>query len=159
MEPAMTQYLTEKETEEEMLQGYNDGFDKDSVNPGSNHSYSYRHGFRNAWRDRGLLPLAPSADYLRKRAKICQMLDMGVQLSINQARKQYITKLRKREWVCKTDHIEIHIDEGMGLPLLGPWIKLYSLSNPENDPINPQMLAIIQFDLDKPVYEPYLEFE
>jgi hypothetical protein len=37
---------------DDMVQGYRDGFDLNSPKPSSNRSYSYRHGFKNGRADK-----------------------------------------------------------------------------------------------------------
>lgn len=55
-------------SEDEMLQGYLDGFDPESPDPSDNRSKSYRHGFANGRDDRAHKPRA-SASTLRQEAK------------------------------------------------------------------------------------------
>lgn len=54
--------------EEEMLEGFLDGFDLDSPEPSDNRSRSYRHGFANGRDDRRRQPRA-SAQELRRLAE------------------------------------------------------------------------------------------
>lgn len=59
----MTVRLTSKDmakapkwVDDECQHGYRDGFQADAVEPGPNRHPAYVHGFRNAMRDRRLLP-------------------------------------------------------------------------------------------------------
>lgn len=62
---------------DEMIQGYLDGFDLNNPEPSGNRSFSYRHGFANGRDDvRGEPRLAASE--LRKLAQEAMLLDEGV---------------------------------------------------------------------------------
>jgi len=49
----------------EMVQGYMDGFDLDNPEPSDNRSHSYRHGFANGCADKTGKPAFPSAQVAR----------------------------------------------------------------------------------------------
>jgi hypothetical protein len=68
--------MTRKEAEDEMMQGFMDGYDRDAPEPSENRSHSYRHGFANGLRDRGILNDGATADWLRSRAESCITADM-----------------------------------------------------------------------------------
>jgi hypothetical protein len=59
---------------DEMVQGYLDGFDLNNPEPSENRSHSYRHGFANARDDRAGMPRA-SAQTLREMADRAMDLD------------------------------------------------------------------------------------
>ncbi len=46
--------MTPKEAEQEMVDGFSDGYDRDCPEPSHNRSHSYRHGFANGRDDIGL---------------------------------------------------------------------------------------------------------
>ena len=81
---------------------------------------------------------------------------MSEHISINEAAKTGVTRLRRDNWVNPDDHIEIYIaDQVKGWA--GPWVKLWS---PINEPIlkqdNPQMLLITSVgDTDDKCWTPY----
>ena len=52
---------------DELVEGYLDGFNLDNPEPSANRSESYRHGFANGRDDRAGMPRA-SADALRREA-------------------------------------------------------------------------------------------
>lgn len=62
---------------DEMVQGYLDGWDLDNPEPSENRSYSYRHGFANARDDRAGKPRA-LAHVLREMADIAMERDSEV---------------------------------------------------------------------------------
>jgi hypothetical protein len=66
--------MTRKEAEDEMMQGFMDGYDRDAPEPSANRSYSYRHGFANGRDDRRGSPRA-TAQWLRERAETCITVD------------------------------------------------------------------------------------
>jgi len=55
--------------EDEMLNGYLDGFDPDSPEPSENRSHAYRHGFSNGRDDLSRRPRATAA-ILREEAEL-----------------------------------------------------------------------------------------
>ncbi len=61
--------MKERPANDEMVQGYMDGFDPCSPEPSENRSASYRHGFANARDDRARSPRA-SAQTLREWADL-----------------------------------------------------------------------------------------
>jgi hypothetical protein len=44
--------MTERPANDEMVQGYREGFDLDAPSPSANRSHSYRHGFKNGRADK-----------------------------------------------------------------------------------------------------------
>lgn len=77
----------------------------------------------------------------------------GNLLSIHEAARKGITKLRLPKWVNPMDHIEITILERGNI---GPWIKLWSpINKPVMQTTDPQSLLITIFDLDEKSYEPF----
>ena len=85
---------------------------------------------------------------------------MTEHISINEAIKTGVTKLRLDHWANPDDHIEIHIvDKIKGW--IGPWVKLWS---PINEPIlkqeNPQKMLITTIgDLNDKCWSPYLDLD
>lgn len=61
--------------EDEMLEGYLDGFRADSPEPSGNRSKSYCHGFRNGRDDLARNPRT-TADYLRQQAEEAIKMDL-----------------------------------------------------------------------------------
>lgn len=59
--------MGERPANAEMIEGFRDGYDLDAPEPSANRSASYRHGFANGRRDRGVLPPVP-VDELHRRA-------------------------------------------------------------------------------------------
>lgn len=59
---------------DDMIQGYNDGFDRDAVSPGPNRSASYVHGWKNGRDDRLGTPRATAAE-LRAKGDEAMRLD------------------------------------------------------------------------------------
>lgn len=68
---------TNQPANDDMLQGYLDGFDLSSPEPSSNRSHSYRHGFANGRDDRHNKPRA-SASELRSLAREAMEADRNV---------------------------------------------------------------------------------
>mgnify|MGYP001585447743 CR=1 FL=1 len=66
--------MTRKEAEDDMVQGFTDGYDLDAPEPSANRSCSYRHGFANGRDDRRHEPRAPAA-WLREYAEACIAAD------------------------------------------------------------------------------------
>lgn len=52
---------TRRPANDEMVQGYMDGWDLDAPEPSANRSHSYRHGFANGRDDRANKPRASAA--------------------------------------------------------------------------------------------------
>ena len=63
-------------TEDEMVEGYLDGFNLSSPEPSDNRSFSYRHGFANGRDDRAGKPRA-LASILREEAEIAIAKDQA----------------------------------------------------------------------------------
>ncbi len=61
--------------EDEMVQGYMDGFDLSSPEPSSNRSYSYRHGFKNGRADKSGKPFWSNIQEARDLAEVCIAAD------------------------------------------------------------------------------------
>jgi hypothetical protein len=68
--------MTRKEAEDDMVQGFMDGYDLNAPAPSGNRSHSYRHGFANGRRDKGLLPLWGNIAQAREMAENCIVADM-----------------------------------------------------------------------------------
>ena len=66
--------MPNREANQEMVDGYMDGFDLDAPEPSSNRSYSYRHGFANGRDDRRGTPRAVAA-VLRAQAEAAMECD------------------------------------------------------------------------------------
>jgi hypothetical protein len=60
---------------DEMVEGYLDGFDLDNPEPSDNRSHSYRHGFANGRADKTGKPAFPSAEVARLRAEAAMEMD------------------------------------------------------------------------------------
>jgi hypothetical protein len=60
--------MSERLANDEMVQGFMDGYDLTAPEPSSNRSASYRHGFMCARIDKGIVPHQGPADHLRKLA-------------------------------------------------------------------------------------------
>jgi hypothetical protein len=56
---------TRRPANDEMVDGYRDGFDLSSPEPSANRSHSYRHGFANGRDDRAGRPRASYAELVR----------------------------------------------------------------------------------------------
>ncbi len=56
---------------DEMVQGFRDGYDLDAPEPGDNHSHSYRHGFKAGRND--VMPYGNGPFYGLSFAQITQM--------------------------------------------------------------------------------------
>lgn len=57
-----------KPANDEMVQGFRDGYDLTAPEPSGNRSNSYRHGFKVARIDKGILPYQGGPDHLGKLA-------------------------------------------------------------------------------------------
>ena len=77
-------------------------------------------------------------------------------ISINEAVKTGVTKLRLDHWTDSKDHIEIHIaDQIKGW--VGPWVKFWSPTLEHIGRENPYETLITEFDADDKCWSPYLE--
>jgi hypothetical protein len=72
-------------------------------------------------------------------------------ISINEAARAGIDRLRKPLWANPLDHLKIDIIDGE----LGPWLHVFAPFNKECNGRDPVDILIIQMDLDKPEYEIY----
>lgn len=77
---------------------------------------------------------------------------MTEHISINEAIKTGVTKLRRDNWADPADHIEIHITD-QGWP--EPWIKLWSPTLEYVGMKNPHKLIITEFNCDDKCWTPY----
>jgi hypothetical protein len=67
--------MTGKPANDEMVEGYRDGFNLDIPEPSDNRSFSYHHGFKNGRADKnGKLSFA-SAGFARYQAQIAMEKD------------------------------------------------------------------------------------
>jgi hypothetical protein len=57
--------MSERPANDEMIQGFRDGYDLTAPEPSANRSASYRHGFMCARIDKGIVPYQGPADHLR----------------------------------------------------------------------------------------------
>lgn len=74
-------------------------------------------------------------------------------VSINEAAKRGIAKLRLDRWANPEDHIKIDVGSD---GTLGPWVRLYSPANEILGQRNPQELLIwLIGDLNEAVWRPY----
>jgi|HubBroStandDraft_6_1064221.scaffolds.fasta_scaffold00050_99 hypothetical protein len=60
--------MSERPANDEMVQGFLDGYDLTAPEPSANRSASYRHGFMCARIDKGVVPYQGPADQLRRLA-------------------------------------------------------------------------------------------
>lgn len=76
-------------------------------------------------------------------------------LSLNDAVKFHIPRLRMPHWSNPKDYIRIEITEDGEI---GPWFHLYSPGNRSLGKPNPWpvLWALVEVDLDRKVYLPYL---
>jgi hypothetical protein len=65
----------ERPANDEMVQGYRDGFDLNSPEPSENRSASYRHGFANGRADRAGKSRGLSVEELSRRAELAMEQD------------------------------------------------------------------------------------
>lgn len=63
----------------EMVEGFRDGYDLQSLEPGENRSHSYRHGFMCGRIDKGVIKFSGTADDLRKAADAAMEKDAASQ--------------------------------------------------------------------------------
>lgn len=75
-------------------------------------------------------------------------------ISINDAGKAGITRLRLDHWTDPEDHIEIHITVSGEL---GPWIKFWSPTLERIGMKNPYEVIISEFDCDEKCWRPYTD--
>ncbi len=66
------------EANDEMVEGYLDGFDPSSPEPSDNRSHSYRHGFANGRADIERRHAFPSTDLARYRAEEAMQKDASL---------------------------------------------------------------------------------
>jgi hypothetical protein len=66
--------MTRRTANDEMVQGYLDGFDADNPEPSANRTHSYRHGFANGRDDLRGKPRATAVE-LRQQAEVAMLLD------------------------------------------------------------------------------------
>lgn len=71
-------------------------------------------------------------------------------ISLNEAVKNGISRLRRPEWANREDYIEIDL---LGDGLHGPWVHLYSPMNEDIHGTNPVDLMCTGFDWDEVGYE------
>ena len=60
--------MKERPANDDIVQGFMDGYDLDNPEPTGNRSNSYRHGFMVARIDKGVIQYQGSADHLRRLA-------------------------------------------------------------------------------------------
>ena len=76
-------------------------------------------------------------------------------ISVNDARRGGVTKLRLDHWANPADHIEIYLTDAREL---GPWVKLWSPTNEAIGEKNPQQFLITMLgDLDAKSWRQYAE--
>lgn len=81
---------------------------------------------------------------------------MNQLISINEAARQGIERLRLPIWVLPEDHLKIDILESKdGSKNPGPWGRLYSPCNLECNGKDPFPLLLLNVDCDKAEWEPY----
>lgn len=68
--------MEERPANNEMLQGFRDGSDLSNPEPGDNHSYSYRHGFKAGRNDR--LPYGKGPFHGMRLKQIKQAADIAM---------------------------------------------------------------------------------
>lgn len=74
-------------------------------------------------------------------------------ISMHDAAKQGVTKLRQAQWSGKGDYIEIHIhDQASGT--MGPWVKLFAGHTVEGV-ANPTPMLISNFDTRAADWQPH----
>lgn len=71
-------------------------------------------------------------------------------LSIRQAAKNGIDKLRRPIWALREDHIQIDLFEN---GKFGPWVHIYSPVNDQINGKNPVDVLITEFDVDAVEWE------
>lgn len=64
--------------EDEMLEGYCDGYDLNNPDPNANRSHSYRHGFANGRADKTGKPAFPTAHIARTLARSAMEKDASL---------------------------------------------------------------------------------
>jgi hypothetical protein len=75
-------------------------------------------------------------------------------ISLRQAAKFGITRVRLSRWANPFDHLDISVPHSVGgtLPV---WVKLYSPMNAWCNGRDPVLVIVLSFDLDDPSWEPY----
>lgn len=71
----------ERPANDEMVEGYIDGFDLDSPEPSANRSHSYRHGFANGRDDRSGKGPRAAASELREMAQRAMEADANAAMA------------------------------------------------------------------------------
>lgn len=79
---------------------------------------------------------------------------MSEHISINEAAKIGVTRLRLDNWAEPTDHIEIHITDKIK-GWIGPWVKFWSPTLEHLGMTNPYKTLIIEFDANDKCWTPY----
>lgn len=72
-------------------------------------------------------------------------------ISVTQAAKQGIERIRRPIWANQLDHLKIDIIDGVP----GPWLHLYCPFNKECNGRDPVNVLCIDSDYDAKEYEPY----
>lgn len=72
-------------------------------------------------------------------------------ISVTQAAKQGIARIRKPIWANQLDHLKIDIIDGVP----GPWLHLYCPFNKECNGRDPVNVLCIDSDYDAKEFEPY----
>ncbi len=76
---------------------------------------------------------------------------MSEMISIKEAAKLGIERVRRPIWADPLDHLKLAIIKGD----LGPWVKLYAPFNKECNGRDPVEMLIFQLDTDKQAYVAY----
>jgi hypothetical protein len=76
-------------------------------------------------------------------------------LTLHEAVRMGISKLRTSNWACAEDHILLDIITQDGHNYHGPLVHLYSPLNEVIGQPNPQDLLFLMFDWDEDGWEPY----
>lgn len=71
--------MTERPANQDMIEGFKDGYDLDAPEPNANRSYSYRHGFMVGRIDKGKLPVR-NAGELRDAAEVAMAMDDPIEI-------------------------------------------------------------------------------
>lgn len=67
--------MTERPANDEMIEGFRDGYDLSCPEPSANRSHSYRHGFAMGRTDRGVIPISGTAQDMRRFADAAMEAD------------------------------------------------------------------------------------
>jgi hypothetical protein len=78
-------------------------------------------------------------------------------ISIHDAVKAGISKLRQPKWSNPQEHIEITIVVCQGTPALGPWFNLYSPMNMTVHGKDPVQMSMFNMKTSEKVWEEYKE--